>query len=162
MTLAAETTWTWMAPSDWQAYDAWPSVELRAERSRRKQVKAEQDRQWREANAAHLRKRVRRIEEEKEDRDALRELASSRNDGTILALDQTPAGLREVATDGTPRSAKAAGAKLRELTQSIYRRLQDPRFYGVSCEDLQVVQVGMGTGTRPLKRFGGNKKRRPE
>ena len=145
VTMATETTWTWMAQSDWQAYDAWPSAEQRAEQSRRKQVKAEQDRQWREANvelvqaraaqqvsdaartawlhsderaaaasAQHVkcwssvrrlerrqdnavqaekelhadarRKRVRRIEQEKEDRDALRELASSRNDGPIPEL----------------------------------------------------------------------------
>ena len=44
----------------------------------------------------------------------------------------TSGRLRETATDGTPRSAKAAGAKLRELTQSFYSRLQDPHFYGYS------------------------------
>ena len=94
----------------------------------------------------------------------------------------TPAGLRETAADGTPRSAKAAGAELRQLTQSFYQRLQDPRFYGCEIEDLQKVQVPTEfwvrahsveksrdskqvvsewvqphweTGVRPLKRFGG-------
>ena len=47
--IAAETTWKWMAQSDWQAYDAWPSVEQRAERSRRKQVSEDLAKQRREA-----------------------------------------------------------------------------------------------------------------
>ena len=87
------------------------------------------------------RKRVRRIEEGKEDRDALRELASSRDFDVALPLEATPVGLRETAVDSTPRSAKAAGAKLRRLTQSFYERLLDPRFYNFDHEDLQRVQV---------------------
>ena len=221
-------TWTWMAQSDWQAYDAWPSAELRVEHSRRKQAKVENDRKWREANAEHIqakaeerqrdaarsawkysaerkaaagaehvtswssvarlerrkgdaakaeaemevdarRKRVRRINDEKEDRDALRELASSRNDCAHLELEQTPyaasdrtlhlrspaggnstglrgptfgptlcrAGLRETATDGTPRRAKAAGAQLRELTASFYSKLTN----AMPPEELGTVQV---------------------
>ena len=43
--------------------------------------------------------------------------------------------------DGTPRSAKAAGAELRKLTQSFYERLLDPRFYGFEHEDLKNVKV---------------------
>ena len=123
-----------------------------------------------EREAEARRKRVRRIEEGKEDRDALRELASSRD---ALPLEATPTGLRETAVDGTPRSAKAAGAELRQLTQSFYERLLDPRFYGFEHEDLQNVHVTARvwqrwrpsssnrvndhyvTGVRALKRFGG-------
>ena len=113
------------------------------------------------------RKRVRRIEEGKEDRDALRELASSRAceaQEDILPLEATPAGVREAAVDGTPRSAKAAGAELRKLTQTFYERLVDPRFYDVAPEELEAVRVqvrvwdnceGWRLGVRPLKRFGG-------
>lgn len=135
----------------------------RAERAREDPEQAKLDRA-----ADAQRKRVRRIEDGKEDRDALRELSSSRDDGTVLALESTPDGLRETATDGTPRSAKAAGAKLRKLTQSLYERLMDPRFYDVTSEELKAVRArtqfwdashptrqGWETGTRPLKRFGG-------
>ena len=160
LTGGGAVTWTWMAQSDWQAYDAWPSAELRVEHSRRKQAKVENDRKWREANAEHIqakaeerqrdaarsawkysaerkaaagaehvtswssvarlerrkgdaakaeaemevdarRKRVRRINDEKEDRDALRELASSRNDCAHLELEQTP----YAASDRTPHLA---------------------------------------------------------
>lgn len=111
------------------------------------------------------RKRARRIEHEKEDRDALRELASTRNCDT-LPLEATPSSLRETALDGTPRSAKAAGAQLRALTKSFYERLTDPRFYGFTHEDLLSVQVrtefwqhgheqSWEPGARTLKRFGG-------
>ena len=113
------------------------------------------------------RKRVRRVDDGKEDRDALRTLANSCNDGTMLEpLDATPAGLRETAMDGTPRSAKAAGARLRALTQTFYERMQTS--YGVTYEELLAVRVetelwdtsvphrqGWEKGTRPLKRFGG-------
>ena len=58
-----------------------------------------------------------------------------------LPLEATPASLRETAVDGTPRSAKAAGAQLRRLTQSFYERLLDPRFYGFSHEELEQVEV---------------------
>jgi hypothetical protein len=135
----------------------------RAERAREDPEQAKLDRA-----ADAQRKRVRRIEDGKEDQDALRELSRSRDDGTVLALESTPDGLRETATDGTPRSAKAAAAKLRKLTQSLYERLMDPRFYDVTSEELKAVRVrtefwdashptrqGWETGTRPLKRFGG-------
>lgn len=117
------------------------------------------------------RKRVRRIEEGKEDRDALRELASSRA-CDALPLEATPAGVRETAVDGTPRSAKAAGAELRKLTQSFYERLLDPRFYNIAHEELQAVRVrakmyshavplaqnwGWQDGVRSLKRYGGKR-----
>ena len=92
-----------------------------------------------ERDAEARRKRVRRIEDGKQDRDALRELASSRDCDAPLAA--TPAGLRETAMDGTPRSAKVAGAELRALTQSFYERLLDPRFYGFEHEDLKNVKV---------------------
>jgi len=176
----AVTTWTWMAQSDWNKYDAWPSEEHRAERSRRKQTTMERNRQWRQANAEHLqalaeqrqrdaahsawlysdervaaagaehvtswtsvarierrkndpakakkelavdarRKRVRRIALDREDRDALRDFARSRDCGELC--EPTPAGMREAAEDGTPRRAKEAGAKLRRLTDSFYSRL---------------------------------------
>ena len=93
-----------------------------------------------EGEAEARRKRVRRIELAKEDRDALRELASSR-DCDALPLEATPAGLRETALDGTPRSAKAAGAQLRVLTQSFLMRLTDPRFYGFEHGELEAVSV---------------------
>ena len=114
------------------------------------------------------RKRVRRVDIEKEDRDALRELARERDDGWRLELEATPAGLRETAKDGTPRSAKAAGASLRKLTRTFYERLMDPRFYGVTEEDLREVSVktqmwDTGTvcrewarGARRLQRYGGH------
>ena len=72
--------------------------------------------------------------------------------------------MRETAVDGTPRSAKAAGAELRKLTQTFYERLVDPRFYNVPHEELEAVRVrvdvydqseGWRPGMRPLKRFGG-------
>jgi hypothetical protein len=123
----------------------------------------------RQKEADARRQRVLRIEERKEDRDALRKLARSRDDGTMLELEPTPEGLRMTATDGTPRSARAAGAKLRDLTQTFYQRLMDPRFYNVSHEQLEEVQADMEfydatanewtTSTRPLKLFGGKKKR---
>jgi hypothetical protein len=111
------------------------------------------------------RKRVRRIEEGKEDRDALREFARSRDDGTCLELEATPAGVRETAADGTPRSAKAAGADLLKLTQSFYARLMT--LYRVSPEELETVEVraqtyqlsesGWRHTMRPLKRFRGKR-----
>ena len=133
---------------------------------RRGELKAnvEQAQSMRAAEAQ--RKRVRRIEEGKEDRDALRELASSRD--CDFPLEATPAGLRETAVDGTPRSAKAAGAQVRKLTQTFYDRLLDPRFYGVAHEELKSVHVRTEfwdrsvpydqhweNGVRPLKRYGG-------
>ena len=66
--------------------------------------------------------------------------------------------------DGTPRSAKAAGAELRMLTQSFYQRLLDPCFYDMEHEELEAVRVnaevydhvrGWQHGVRPLKRYGG-------
>ena len=56
-------------------------------------------------------------------------------------LEATPDGVRETATDGTPRSAKTAGEKLRQLTQSFYQRLLDPRQYDISHEDIQALSV---------------------
>ena len=76
------------------------------------------ERARREKEAEARRRGVRRIEEGKEDRDAIRDFASSRACDS-LPLEATPAGLRQTAIEGTPRSAKAAGAKLRELTQSF-------------------------------------------
>ena len=135
---------------------------------RRVERAADPEEAQRMKDAEARRKRVRRIEEGKEDRDALRELASSRNDGTMLELEPTPAGLRETATDGTPRSAKAAGAKLRALTQTFYERLLDARVYGVTHNELSALRVETEywdksdtrrqhweTGTRPLKRAFG-------
>ena len=124
-----------------------------------------------EREAGARRKRARRIEDGKEDRDALRELASTR-DCDALPLEATPAGLREAALDGTPRSAKAAGAQLRVLTQSFLMRLTDPRFYGFEHGELEAVSVptevwdnasGRNLGhhqhyvqaSRPLKIFQG-------
>ena len=106
----------------------------RAERAKEDPAHAE-----REKEAEARRKRVRRIELEKEDRDAMRELALSRCDS--LPLEATPAGLRETAVDGTPRRAKAAGAKLRELTVSFYQKLINPRLYNVEPVELGNVQV---------------------
>ena len=105
----------------------------------RKRVDSEQARLHKEAEAR--RKRVRRVNFDKEDRDALRELANSLNDGSKLELPPTPAGLREMALDGTPRSAKAAGLKLRKLTRTFYERLKDTRFYGVTEKQLRHVEV---------------------
>jgi hypothetical protein len=111
------------------------------------------------------RKRVRRIDEGKEDRDALREFARTRDDGTCLELEATPVGLRETAADGTPRSAKAAGADLRKLTQSFLERLVT--LYRVAPEELETVQVraqtyqhdgGWRPTVRPLKRLRGTTK----
>ena len=144
---------------DWSA-----KAVRRAERAQEDPERAALERQ-----AEAQRKRVRRIEEGKEDRDALRELANSR-ECDALPLEATPAGLRETAVDGTPRSAKAAGAELRQLTQSFYERLPRPallHMYGVEHEDLESVQVSTefwdssdkhrqrwATGVRPLKRYG--------
>ena len=81
----------------------------------------EQAKHYKDAEAR--RKRVHRIEEGKEDRDALRMLNHSRGKEGLQSLPSTPEGLREVATDGTPRSAKIAGATLRELTFSMHSAL---------------------------------------
>jgi hypothetical protein len=116
--------------------EEWSATAVR--RAERAQEDPERAALEREAEAR--RKRLRRVEDGKEDRDALRELASSR-DCDALPLAATPAGLRETAMDGTPRSAKAAGAELRKLTQSFYERLLDPRFYGFEPEDLKNVKV---------------------
>lgn len=181
---------TWMQPSDWQRLE--PSDRrLTADRVAaagissdlvgssgvcdqkalskkvlRRELSKEDAQRQREADAR--RKRVRRIQVEKEDRDALRELASSRSDGTQLKLEPTPAGQRETAIDGTPRSAKAAGAKLRMLTRTFYERLADPRFYGVTEEEFRTLPVKAkiwdddslepgcwATKVRRLMRFGG-------
>ena len=93
--------------------------------------------------ASARRKRLRRISIEKEDRDALRDVARkvARSREDLPELEATPAGLHEAAMDGTPRSARAAGAKLRKLTQSFYERLQDPRFYGVDPDKFFRVEV---------------------
>ena len=116
--------------------DCWVSASQvrRAERAKEDSERAE-----REKEAEARRKRVRRIEKEKEDRDAMRELARSRCDS--LPLEATPAGLRETAVDGTPRRAKAAGAKLRELTVSFYQKLTSPRLYNMEPVELGSVQV---------------------
>ena len=107
-------------------------------RAERAQEDPERALRAREAEAR--RKRVRRIEEGKEDREAMRELTRSR-DCDAVPLEATPDGLREAATDGTPRSAKAAGENLRQLTQSFYQRLVDPRHYDISHEEIQALSV---------------------
>ena len=99
---------------------------------RRERSQEDAERAEREKEADARRKRVRHVKFEKEDRDALCKLARSRDDGTRLPLETTPAGLRETAMDGTPRSAKAAGMQLRKLTQTFYEQIMDPRFYGVT------------------------------
>ena len=183
---------TWMQPSDWQRLEPSNAYRLTADRVAaaglssdlvygdmrvrdqkalskkvlRRELSTEDAQRQREAEAR--RKRVRRIQLDKEDRDALRELARSRSDGTQLELQPTPAGQRETALDGTPRSAKAAGTKLRKLTSTFYERLADPRFYGVTEEEFIELPVkaniweddlsigsGWSTQIRHLMRFGG-------
>ena len=121
----------------------------------------------RKKEADARRKRLRRIKFDKEDRDALRELASSRDDGPRLDLPPTPEGLRETAVDGTPRSAKSAGTELRQLTQTFYERLA---YIGLTGEALCEVEVktefwsnswrcgndSWETGVRRLKNCGGD------
>lgn len=151
---------------NWQARGALSKKVRRRERSQEDEERAE-----REKEAEARRKRVRRVNFDQEDRDALRELARSRDDGTRLPLDATPDGLREIAIDGTPHSAKEAGVKLRKLTQTFYERLMDPRFYGVTNDELADVMVATefwdrqlhtseagkwSWGLRRLKRHGGS------
>ena len=52
-------------------------------------------------------------------------------------LEATPAGVREIAADGTPHSAKAAGVELRKLTQAFYERLLQA---DVAHEELSQLQ----------------------
>jgi hypothetical protein len=113
------------------------------------------------------RKRIRRVQLDHEDRDRLRKLARSR-DEFKLELEPTPEGLRETAKDSTPRSAKAAGLKLRKLTNTFYERLLHPGYGGVTHEELEDVVVkskawdmnGISIGgswttrTRRLQRYG--------
>ena len=126
---------------------------------RRAERAQDPDQGLRDREADARRKRVRRIELGKEDRDALRKLARERDHD--LLLEPTPAGVRETATDGTPRSAKAAGAKLRQLTRTFYERLGH---VSVTHEDFTAVRVeteywdvsefhrqGWEMGERPLK-----------
>ena len=96
---------TWMQPSDWQRQETLREAGIH--KWQRKSVDPEQARLHKEAEAR--RKRVRRVNFDKEDRNALRQLAHSLNDGSKLELPPTPAGLREQALDGSPRSAKALG-----------------------------------------------------
>jgi hypothetical protein len=160
-----------LTADNWQARGALSKQVRRRERSKEDAVRAQ-----REKAVEARRKRVRRVNFEKEDRDALRKVARSHDDGTRLPLEATPGGLRETAIDGTPHSAKAAGAKLRKLTQTFYERLMDPRFYGVTENELADVMVetefwdsrtqdrdssaaGHGEwdwGLRRLKRYGGS------
>ena len=79
--------------------------------------------------------------DDREDRETPRELARERNDGTLPELPSTPPGLYNTAADGTPRSAKAAGAELRKLTWQLYEPLMDPRLYGVTDDELSTVVV---------------------
>ena len=140
---------------------------------RRERSHEDAERAEREKAAEARRKRVRRINFDKEDRDALRKLARSHDDGTRLPLEGTPNGLRETAMDGSPRSAKEAGRKLRKLTQTFYERLRDPRFYGLTEDELVDVMVKTDTWVttwsrpeapngewskcwRSLKRYGGH------
>ena len=122
----------WMQPSDWQRHETVVQAGISKQRVRKPKRSASVDAKAAEAR----RKRVRRIDLGKEDRDALRELARSRGE---LELEPTPAALRDSAMDGTPRSAKAAGAKLRELTQTFKKRLMLEG--GVSPDDLYKVSV---------------------
>ena len=135
---------------------------------RRAELKQEDPERAQMDKAAEARrKRVRRIEDGKEDRDAMRTLSCSLNEE--MPLESTPAGLREAATDGTPRSARAAGMKLRQLTQTFHQRLLDPRLYGATNEQLETLRVPTVfwtaeaecarqrwvQGSRPLKVFQG-------
>jgi hypothetical protein len=79
---------------------------------RAERAAADDEQQTQRAKAEEARrKRVRRIQEGKEDRDAMRELARSRA-CDALPLEPTPADVRRTALQGTPRSAKEAGAQL--------------------------------------------------
>ena len=104
---------------------AWDARRLLSKQVRRQERKLERnaDEDATRKQAEARRKRMRRVVFDNEDRNALRKLARSCNDGTQLELEPTPEGLRETAKDGTPRSAKAAGAKLRKLTNTFYSRL---------------------------------------
>jgi hypothetical protein len=104
---------------------AWNARRLLSKQVRRQERKLERnaDEDATRKQAEARRKRMRRVVFDNEDRNALRKLARSCNDGTQLELEPTPEGLRETAKDGTPRSAKAAGAKLRKLTNTFYSRL---------------------------------------
>jgi hypothetical protein len=131
---APQPTLTWMQQSDWQRYETLGDAGIGRRRGKRVLSALEK-----EADAR--RKRVRRINTDKEDRDALRELARKRSDGTQLELEPTPPGIRQSAIEGSPRSAKAAGAKLRKLTQTFYARLRDSYSYGVTEKQLRHVEV---------------------
>ena len=183
LTVAARRAWT--MPAEWTSSNIYGVCIKRlhtderaaaagfddewSEKAVRRAERAQEDpeRAALEKEAEARRKRARRIVQDKEDRDALRELASSRN-CDALPLEATPACLRNTATDGTPRSAKAAGATLRQLTQSFYERLLDPRFYGVTQQEVEAVQVSTEfwdrsvkhrqhweIGVRSLMRYGG-------
>ena len=95
----------WMQQSDWQRDETLCEAGLAKRRVR----KPKEDKV-----AGARRKRLRRISLEREDRDALREVARNmaRSRGDLPELEATPAGLHEAAMEGTPRSARAAGAKV--------------------------------------------------
>ena len=95
----------WKQQSDWRHHETLCEAGLAKRRVRKpKEGKV----------AGAQRKRLRRISLEREDRDALREVARNmaRSRGDLPELEATPAGLHEAAMEGTPRSARAAGAKV--------------------------------------------------
>ena len=112
---------------DWTDYfdeDGSPFIESntisKAVRRAERAADAEEARCIKESEAR--RKRVRRIEEGIEDRDALRQLASSRNDGTILELEATArpacARLRWMARHAAPRRRAPRCAHSRRRSMS--------------------------------------------
>ena len=131
------------------ARDALSRQVRRRERKMRNPEDAAQKKQ-----AEARRKRIRRVELDHEDRDRLRKLARSR-DEFKLELEPTPEGLRETAKDSTPRSAKAAGLKLRKLTNTFYERLLHPGYGGVTHEELEDVVVKSKAWDMPALRANG-------
>ena len=95
----------WKQQSDWRHHETLCEAGLAKRRVR----KPKEDKV-----AGARRKRLRRISLEREDREALREVARNmaRSRGDLPELQATPAGLHEAAMEGTPRSARAAGAKV--------------------------------------------------
>jgi hypothetical protein len=142
----ARNVWT---AGNWELRRALSRQVRRRERSMRNPDDAAQKKQ-----AEARRKRIRRVELDHEDRDRLRKLARSR-DEFKLELEPTPEGLRETAKDSTPRSAKAAGLKLRKLTNTFYERLLHPGYGGVTHEELEDVVVKSKAWDMPALRANG-------
>ena len=110
---------TWRPPEDWRVTDSLLDLGIRGGSGIRRPIDEERAAaagvdlkgmhwsgrskalRWRERSeeksqvekaADARRKRVRRVELERDDREAMRQLARSRNDGTLLELEPTPAG----------------------------------------------------------------------